>query len=101
MRKATLDHLFKHLSPQSKLVMRVDFNVPIKNQKVVDPNRVVSSPSSIKALFLPLNSFLNTNQSLLCYCHIMEGPMVKELSKIHYNLLWDLSKIYLEEEFDF
>ena len=38
--KAGIEHLAKHLTPASQIVMRADFNVPIKEGKVTDPNRI-------------------------------------------------------------
>lgn len=38
--KAGLQHLAKHLNSSSGVVMRADFNVPIKDGKIVDPKRV-------------------------------------------------------------
>jgi 3-phosphoglycerate kinase len=38
--KAGLQHLAKHLSPSSQIVMRADFNVPIENGKIMDANRI-------------------------------------------------------------
>ena len=99
MRKATLDHLFRHLSPVSRLVMRVDFNVPIKNQKVADPNRIISKTYIIKVPSQPFNSFSSTNLSLWYFCLIMEDLMAKEFLKILLNQLSSLSRICLEEEF--
>ena len=40
LQKAGLDHLVKHLNSSSRVVMRADFNVPIKDGKIQDPNRI-------------------------------------------------------------
>ncbi len=42
LQKATLEHLYKHLNPASQVVMRADFNVPIKDGKIADANRIKS-----------------------------------------------------------
>ena len=42
MNKATLSHLAKHLKPTSQILMRADFNVPIKEGKIKDDNRIKS-----------------------------------------------------------
>ncbi len=41
LRKAALEHLTKHLNTSSQVLMRADFNVPIKDGKITDPNRIV------------------------------------------------------------
>lgn len=43
MKKATLSLLAKHLNPASQIVMRADFNVPIKDGKITDANRIKSN----------------------------------------------------------
>ena len=101
MRKATLDHLFRHLSPTSKLVMRVDFNVPIKSGKVVDPNRIVSKFSDTKVLSPQFKIFWITNPNHWFSCPITEDPMVRELPKTHSNPSLNLWNRCLEEEFIF
>ena len=40
LQKAGLEHLVKHLNTSSRIVMRADFNVPIDNGKIQDPNRI-------------------------------------------------------------
>jgi 3-phosphoglycerate kinase len=49
MKKATLSLLAKHLNPASQVVMRADFNVPIKDGKITDANRIKSNHHLIKA----------------------------------------------------
>ena len=39
--KAGLDHLLKHINNSSRVVMRADFNVPIDNGNIQDPNRII------------------------------------------------------------
>lgn len=46
MKKATLSLLSKHLNPASQVVMRADFNVPIKEGKITDANRIKSNLSN-------------------------------------------------------
>ena len=38
--KAGLHQLVKHLNPNSEVLLRADFNVPVKNGKIVDPKRI-------------------------------------------------------------
>ena len=57
MQKATLNLLAKHLNPASRVVMRADFNVPIKDGRAADTNRISSISSLIQAPFLPSKSY--------------------------------------------
>ncbi len=41
LRKAALEHLTKHLNTSSQVLMRADFNVPIKDGKITDANRII------------------------------------------------------------
>lgn len=40
LKKAGIQHLAKHLNNSSQIVMRADFNVPIRDGKVKDTNRI-------------------------------------------------------------
>lgn len=57
MKKATLSLLAKHLNPASQVVVRADFNVPIKDGKVTDANRIKSNHHIIQAQSQPSMSF--------------------------------------------
>ncbi len=57
MKKATLSLLAKHLNPASQVVMRADFNVPIKEGKVTDVNRIKSNHHLIKAQSPPSTKY--------------------------------------------
>lgn len=43
-RKVNLKLLSKYLNDSSQVVVRADFNVPIKDGKILDLNRVKSNP---------------------------------------------------------
>ena len=49
MKKATLSLLARHLNPASQVVMRADFNVPIKEGQITDANRIKSKLYLTKA----------------------------------------------------
>lgn len=53
LKKAGLDHLLKHINSSSRIVMRADFNVPIAEGKIQDPNRIKGKSHLIQLLFLP------------------------------------------------
>ena len=40
LQKATLKHIAPFLDSASQVLMRTDFNVPIKEKKIVDPTRI-------------------------------------------------------------
>jgi 3-phosphoglycerate kinase len=62
MHKATLDLLAKHLTPSSRVVMRADFNVPLKDGVVKDVNRIQSNSTSSQA---PSQPFKNSSNIIL------------------------------------
>lgn len=41
LRKAALEHLTKYLNTSSQVLLRADFNVPIKDGKISDANRII------------------------------------------------------------
>ena len=63
MKKATLSLLAKHLNPASQVVVRADFNVPIKDGKIGDLNRIQSNLIITQAPFLLFTNYLNTTPS--------------------------------------
>lgn len=87
MKKATLNLLAKHLNPASRVVMRADFNVPLKDGVVKDVNRIKSTLYITQAPSLPSMNFLNTTPNLSSSFLTLEGPMERKTP----NTLWDLS----------
>ena len=45
LQKATLKHITPFLDSSSQILMRTDFNVPIKENKIVDPTRIQGTSS--------------------------------------------------------
>lgn len=45
--KAGLSHLTKHINSSSSLILRADFNVPIKDGKIVDSKRITGNANLI------------------------------------------------------
>jgi len=60
LKKATLNLFSKHLNPSSQVVLRADYNVPIKDGKVSDLARVSSNPFPIKKPFLLSSKYSDT-----------------------------------------
>ena len=48
-KKLAIDHI-PHLIKDSRVLMRVDFNVPMKDGVITDPKRIVSTLPSIEYL---------------------------------------------------
>lgn len=40
LQKATLKHVSKYIDSSSQVLLRADFNVPIKENKITDPTRI-------------------------------------------------------------
>lgn len=82
LRKAALEHLTKYLNTSSQVLLRADFNVPIKDGKITDPNRIIgnfhelSQKPSQPSMKLP-----NTIQSLWSCYHILEDQMERKTQK--------------------
>lgn len=52
--KATLKELAKKLNPSSRVLMRTDYNVPIKDNKIEDLKRITCS-------LFPIHSYYSYN----------------------------------------
>jgi phosphoglycerate kinase len=82
-KKIGLDQITKHLK-NSKVLMRVDFNVPLKENKVSDPTRIIGSIPSIKKILsenpksLVLMSHLGRPDGKVVSKHSL-GPVVPKL----------------------
>ena len=83
MKKATLSLLANHLNPASQVVLRADFNVPIKEGKVTDANRIKSKLHLMKALSLPSTKSSSTTPNHSSSSLISEDPTDKRVSKTH------------------
>lgn len=49
LRKISIDHVLKHIE-NKRVLMRVDFNVPLKEGAIKDPTRIVGAIPSIKKI---------------------------------------------------
>lgn len=94
MKKATLSLLSKHLNPSSRIVVRADFNVPIKDGKVGDLNRVKSNISLIQAPYQPFINSLNIIQNHLFFFLILADLMDKKIRSTPSNQSYNLFKPY-------
>ena len=75
LKKATLGALAKHLSSSSQVVMRTDFNVPIKDGKVADANRIIRTFVVSQKLYPQSRKSLNITLNLL-----FSYPMLEDLT---------------------
>lgn len=97
MKKATVNHLVKHLNPSSRVLMRVDFNVPIKDKQVVDLNRIKSTPLFTKAPSPPSRNYSTTIPNLLFFLVTKVGLTVKGTCDTRYVLLLSPLKDFWED----
>lgn len=101
MKKATVNHLAKHLSPASRVLMRADFNVPIKDKQVLDLNRIKSKLSTIQAPSLPLKSSSSTTPSHWFSWLIREDPTENVTNAIPFVRSLSLLKGCSEDQSNF
>lgn len=87
MKKATLSLLAKHLNQASQIVMRADFNVPIKDGKITDANRIKSNRHTIQAPSQPSKKSSSTTPNPSCSSHILADPTAKKTWKTPWNPL--------------
>ena len=85
-KKIGLDHITRHLK-NSRVLMRVDFNVPLKENKVSDPTRIIGAIPSIKKILgenpksLVLVSHLGRPDGKVVAKHSL-GPVVNKLEQL-------------------
>ena len=92
--KAGLEHLAVHLNNASQVVMRADFNVPIKDGKVQDPNRIKATIPTIEAL-------LKHNPKSLVLLSHLGRPEGKRDSKFTLRPVVDHLSQYLNRKITF
>lgn len=83
--KATLSQLAKSLNSSSEVLLRADFNVPMKDGQIKDPKRIKGICFITKQLFQLSCKLSNTILSLLSYFHIWEDQMVSQFLNFHYD----------------
>lgn len=98
MNKATISHLAKHLKPTSQVLMRADFNVPIKEGKIKDDNRIKSKHHITKVPSQQLKTFFHIVLNLWFYSLIWEDQMGKIILNNHWRLLFLVLRNNLEDQ---
>jgi 3-phosphoglycerate kinase len=71
LQKATLSHIAKYLDSSSQVLIRTDFNVPIKENKIKDATRIDGNIFFYLATLPTLRKVLDSNpKSLVMLSHL-------------------------------